>query len=335
MLKVIEPGDGRNYACIEPAAGQDQLYRLDPEVIKTLFREHGALLFRGFPLDLDSLTRFSSQFCSRFVRNESGRRINVSGDGTTQTVNLGQEAFPLHPELSRVPWRPDIAWFACASPPSIGGETLLCDGVPVVNSLEPATRDKLVGRFILYREETPLEAFTEWLGIPVPDEAALQRLSETSPFDFEYQHGRIFRSFLRPFFHRPLFTDDLAFGNFLLFARFMLKARVFPTFEDGSMIPDDICEELRSVTDRLTTVHRWQPGDILMVDNSRVMHGRNTVHDMRERVIWTQFGYLSFLPDDCDKTEPWRMSDDPRQIFFGPGARQAVMASGSRPANEG
>jgi hypothetical protein len=106
----------------------------------------------------------------------------------------------------------------------------------------------------------------------------------------------------------------------------MLNAKIFPTFEDGSIIPDAICEELRTVTDELTTAHRWQTGDILMVDNSRVMHGRNEVHDLQERVIWTQFGYASFLPDDYRASESWRHTGDPRQIFFGPGAMSAATA---------
>ena len=116
MFKVIDPARARNYISILPAAGDDRLCSLNPDDIKTLFRDNGALLLRGFQLELAAFTDFSSHFCSRFVRNESGKRLNISGDGTTQTVNLGQEALPLHPELSRVPWRPDIAWFACASP---------------------------------------------------------------------------------------------------------------------------------------------------------------------------------------------------------------------------
>ena len=326
MFTVIDPDSGRNYVSIIPATGDDQLSSLNTEDIKQLFGQHGALLFRGYRLELDSFTEFSSHFCSRFVRNESGRRLNISSDGTTQTVNLGQEAFPLHPELSRVPWRPDIAWFACASAPASGGETLLCDGVPVVDKLRKETSEYLKGRQVLYREETPLQAFTEWLGIPEPDDAVLARLSRTSPFEFSFQGGRIFRSFLQPFFHKPLYCDGPAFGNFLLFARYMLKARVFPTFEDGSIIPDEICHELREVTDELTTAHRWRPGDILMVDNSRVMHGRHEVLDMANRVVWTQFGYSSFLPDDYPAKETWRESGDSRQIFFGPGAKLAATA---------
>jgi len=175
---------------------------------------------------------------------------------------------------------------------------LLCDGVAVVPQLSAATRDALAGRALLYREETPRAAFADLLGVPDPTPALLEHLSATSPFDFDVHQGRIFRSFTRPFFHRPLFTGQPAFGNFLLFARFMLNARVFPTFEDGSIIPDEICAELKQATDGLTVAHRWQTGDILMVDNSRFMHGRNEVTDLAERVIWTQFGYARFAPTD-------------------------------------
>ena len=138
-----------------------------------LFKTHGALLLRDFAYDLAGFRAFTGQFCCRFVRNESGKREQVSADGTTQSVNLGREAFPLHPELSRVPWRPDIAWFACAQPPASRGETLVCDGVATAAGLDADTRAYLATRSVLYREETPLGAFTDWLGIPPPDDATL------------------------------------------------------------------------------------------------------------------------------------------------------------------
>lgn len=320
MAETVQADPHRSIVTLAASDGA-ALTSLSTEHVIELFREHGALLLRGYRFDLAELTAFTRPFCSRFVRNESGRRMPVSTDGTTQTVNLGHEAFPLHPELSRVPWRPDIAWFACARPPATGGETLVCDGLEVVPRLAPDLRAGLSDRAVLYREETPMGAFTDWLGIAPPDDRALERLSDSSPFRFEREGQRIFRSFSQPFLHRPLFSDGIAFGNFLLFARYMLRTKEFPTFEDGAAIPDDICAELRAVTDSLTIAHRWRTADILMLDNSRFMHGRNTVTDPAERVIWTQFGYAAFLPaDDPRQSEPWRHTNDPRAIFFGPEA---------------
>ncbi|UCC15063.1 MAG: TauD/TfdA family dioxygenase [Gammaproteobacteria bacterium] len=321
MIQTTPPNGSSNYLSIESADGA-LLESLSEADIIPAFKRHGALLFRGFRFDLNGLSQFTSRFCSRFVRNESGRRSQVSADGTTQSVNLGTEPFPLHPELSRVPWRPDVAWFACASPPSADGETLVCDGVQIAESLAETTRSALLGRDVLYTEETPMGAFTEWLGIAPPDDAMLTRLSSESPFKFQRRDGRIFREFTRPFLHRPLFCERKAFGNFLLFARYMLGTQKFPTFEDGSIIPEKVAEEIREVSERLTVAHRWRTGDVLMLDNSRFLHGRNGVRDPAERQIWTQFGYAAFLEEDDPRlAEPWRYTDDALSIFFGPHAR--------------
>lgn len=318
MIRFKPPGDATNYLSVLAEAGAP-LECLDTGEVTEQFKTHGAILFRGFQHDLASLSSFTSRFCSRFVRNESGRRSRVSQDGTTQSVNLGTEPFPLHPELSRVPWRPDIAWFACARPPSAGGETLVCDGASVVDLLSEGTRQTLSDRGVLYREETPMGAFTDWLGIPPPDDDALAALSRESPFHFVRSDGRIYRQFVRPFLHRSLFSGRPVFGNFLLFARYMLHTREFPVFEDESEIPDALVEELKAVSDSITVAHRWRMGDVLMLDNSRFMHGRNAVLNPQEREIWTQFGYAAFLGDDDPRlAEPWRYTDDALSIFFGP-----------------
>jgi alpha-ketoglutarate-dependent taurine dioxygenase len=320
MIVSTPPADPVNYLTLQTRV-PTPLDALDSADVIEAFREHGAILFRGFEYDVHSLSRFTAVFCARFVRNESGRRGRISSDGTTQTVNLGREAFPLHPELSRVPWRPDIAWFACARAPSSGGETLVCDGAAIAAGLSSSTRETLSERILLYREETPVGAFTDWLGIPPPDDRVLALISRDSPFRFERAGNRIFRSFTRPFLDRALFTKSPVFANFLLFARFMLGTRQFPTFEDGSIVPDPIVEEIRDVSEGLTVAHRWQRGDLLMLDNSRFLHGRNPVGNVEEREIWTQFGYAGFLDDDDERlAEPWRYTDDPLFIFFGPGA---------------
>ena len=316
MNPIQLPDEQTPYATINGAGAG--LGALDTGDVTELFRTHGALLLRGFDYGLAEFRAFTADYCTRFVRNESGRRERISADGSTQSVNLGREPFPLHPELSRVPWRPDVAWFACAQAPASRGETLVCDGVATAAALDEQIRGRVATRSVLYREETPMGAFTEWLGIPPPHDDTLARLSLSSPFEFRRMGQRIFRSFTMPFLHRPLFTDQPAFGNFLLFARQMLGTRQFPLFEDGSQIPDDVCHEIARVSQGLTYAHRWQTGDILMLDNSRFMHGRNPVDDPDHRRIWTQFGYAAFLdPDDPRAGQPWRHTDDARAIFFG------------------
>ena len=116
------------------------------------------------------------------------------------------------------------------------------------------------------------------------------------------------RSFSRPALHTPLFTDALAFGNFLLFARYYLGRPGFPLFDDGSPVPDAVLDEVMSVAEALSVPVRWQAGDLLMLDNSRFMHGREAVVADDGRLIASFFGYLKFAPVNPEEPAdpPWR-----------------------------
>lgn len=93
------------------------------------------------------------------------------------------------------------------------------------------------------------------------------------------------RSFSRPALHHPMFAERLAFGNFLLFARFHQQRPDFPTLDDGSNVSDSWVEAIRAAASRLSAPIAWQRSDVLMLDNTRFMHGRNAITDPTERVI--------------------------------------------------
>ena len=50
---------------------------------------------------------------------------------------------------------------------------------------------------------------------------------------------------------------------------------------------------------------------MLMLDNSRFMHGRTAIIDPAERLIGTFFGYLGFAIPDAEEPPcaPWRQAD--------------------------
>jgi alpha-ketoglutarate-dependent taurine dioxygenase len=55
-------------------------------------------------------------------------------------------------------------------------------------------------------------------------------------------------------------------------------------FDDDSEITDDIVAELNEVAERITTEISWQTGDILMVDNTRIRHGRRAFSDTQRDI---------------------------------------------------
>lgn len=315
MSTTIPPDQDRNHATVLADTYGDSLSELDDAEILDLFKTHGAVLFRGFSLDLPEFDAITSRFCSSFAFNESRGRKTVSSDGRTRTVNLGQEAFPLHAELSREPWKPDIAWFACATPPLCGGETIICDGRAVVAALGDETRQLLEDNRLEHKIPANPQDCERWLGVREPDAETLQRHAGTGPFEFSLVDGECFRTFYTPVLHRPMFLDEPVFANFLLFARYFHNNRTFPTFENGVEIPDELCMEIRQVADRLTVAVKWQQNDLIMLDNTRFMHGRNAVEDVDHRVILTQFGYANCAPldDDTLRAEPWRRQAAPAE----------------------
>ena len=54
------------------------------------------------------------------------------------------------------------------------------------------------------------------------------------------------------------------------------------TFGDGSEIPESYLSHLRDVMWRNMVFNRWEQGDLLMIDNFRISHGRQ----VRDIAVW-------------------------------------------------
>ena len=281
---------------------------VDETFLEAEFRRSGALLLRGFAFDVETFRHFAERLCSASVFNESRNRALIDPASNIQSVDLGTAPFPLHPELSREPWRPDVCLFACFSAPSRGGETTICDGIEIVRRLPPELVSEMLGRRLSYCQPALPEALEFWLGTRTPTAQQLASPPPQCPYTFTDTGDRIVRCFTRPFLHKPMFHDGPAFGNFLLFARLALRVTHFPVLDDGTEVPGEWVEAVMRAAAPVTYAVPWQRGDILIVDNSRFMHGRNPILSAGERKIASYFGYLGFAPENPeDPPNPlWR-----------------------------
>lgn len=306
MPLVSLPTRSRPYVLIE--AGAAAGIRIDSAEIIALYKSHGAILLRGFDFDVPKLREFTKAYCSGSVFNESPDRVLLDHEHNIQTVNGGRDAFPLHPELSREPWKPDVCFFCCLVPPSEGGETTVCDGIEVVNRLPPDVRAGLEEARLMYVQPATTETLLYWTGSATPAEIELHRVRTGCPYRFVRTPSGIMRVFTRPALHKPMFSNALAFGNFLLFARYYLGRSNFPVMINGRPVPEAWVEAVDRVSAELTVAVRWQTGDLLMLDNSRFMHGRHAIGNPQERLIASYFGYLNFAVADGEEPRdaPWR-----------------------------
>jgi alpha-ketoglutarate-dependent taurine dioxygenase len=306
LTRESHPTATRPYVRFDAEAGET-LASVSRERVRELYKEHGALLLRGFAGGLEEFRQLAVDLCPVAVQNESRNRAKLGPSQDVQSASLGTRAFPLHPELSREPWKPDAAFFYCVNPPVTGGHTTICDGVAIVRGLDPDLRDKMASRRLAYMHPARPNELQFWLGTADPDDAALAKPPPHCPYRFERIGNHVARIFTRPFLHRPMFTDELAFGNFLLFARF-LRGQKFPLLDDRTPAPDEWLEVLKQISDRLTVPIEWQTQDLLILDNSRFMHGRTAITEGDGRLIATYFGYVDFaVPDGEEPPNPiWR-----------------------------
>jgi hypothetical protein len=293
MTSTIPPAEGRPYVTLAADAGETPL-DIPAQTIERLYKTHGAILLRGFSLDMDAFRAFTAKYCASSVFNESPDRTVLDAENSIQTVNGGSAPFPLHPELSREPWKPDACFFWCINPPAHGGETTVCDGSAIVKQMPRDVYEAFAARRLVYTLRATPEVCAFWLGTPTPSDEALRNPPPECPYSFTRVGERIMRSFSRPALHKPMFSDNLAFGNFLLFARYHNGRKNFPLFDTGEIVPDALLDQVKAIGDRLAAPIAWQAGDVIMLDNTRFMHGRNAIADSVERRIASYFGYLRF-----------------------------------------
>lgn len=300
MPNIRLPEPGRPYVLVEPS-GEQQIADIDRSLIIDLYKAHGALLFRGFGVDVSDFRNFTQALCPTHVVNEIGGRLPIEPEHNIHTAASGVGAFPLHSELSREPWKPDVAFFGCLSAPTRGGTTTICDGIELARAMPKEVRQALMGRRLLYMVAAWPELLQFWLGDSNPSDERLRNPPPWCPFQFDRSDGIVVRYFSRPVLHRPMFSDELAFANFLLFARFKLNLRDYPLLDDGKPVPEPWLQAIKAAGDQVAAEVVWQAGDMLMLDNTRFMHGRTPITDASERRIVTFFGFLDFAVPDPEE----------------------------------
>jgi alpha-ketoglutarate-dependent taurine dioxygenase len=293
VASIIQPDSEKPFVSVV-ADTDKSLLSIDESAVISNHKKHGAILFRGFDLDVEAFGEFATKYCIGSAFNESGNRLLLDAENNIQTVNGSPYALPLHAEMSRDPWMPDVCFFGCTGPPTEGGETLICDGIEIVDNMEQALFDAFESRRLLHAQFSTPATCEYWLGTSDPDDSTLFNPPESCPYDFARVDGRIIHSFSRPALFEPMFSDELTFSNFLIFSRYQNQSRSFPVFENKEIIPDDLVAEVKAISDTISVSVKWQQDDVVMLDNTRFMHARNAVQDTDERLIMTYFGYLKF-----------------------------------------
>ncbi|MBW4572072.1 MAG: TauD/TfdA family dioxygenase [Tolypothrix carrinoi HA7290-LM1] len=279
--------------------GSKNILDLDNEEVINLFRESGTLLFNNFGTDADTFMKFTQLYCKSFSTYQGGGlrwgvldRQAINNIETLLTTSGHSQGFPieLHGEMYYLKNHPTILWFYCENPPIQGGQTTVSDGREIFKNLSDETKKLFQSQKIKYVRQ---QASGEWQTTFQTDdlnivqkfcdenETKLSINSETGAITTEYVCSAIVKS-------RD--GEDVFINNLLLiyiaewafqsgwFAENLKMTNSSPPLvvrmEDGSCIPEHIIEELQQICDNLTIDIQWEKGDVLMIDNTKILHGR-------------------------------------------------------------
>lgn len=274
-----------------------RLDQLDPGEIVELLRTAGFLLFRGFDTSIERFNGFVTRMSSLVVADPAREFFGEAA----QKVDAGMQAVGLHLENGNSPFRPDLTWFFCQKAASSGSQTTVCDGYRVWEGLSDEARDAFTAQDIVYARNVGERA---WKGLALHLLAGRKSYAEVTLDDLrafirepertqvrDNGDGSVFYAHREPAVRNPtLLGDRPAWANSIFGPSYNYERPVI-TFADGSEISPALLDEADRVTRNMTEDIDWRDGDVVIIDNTRVMHGRREILDP-QRTIFNAQSYL-------------------------------------------
>lgn len=280
------------------------LKHVDKKDIIELLRAYGVLLFRIPDVTQTDFEDFTKRFTSDFVRHGAMVRRSHSKDGATQSVTKGSAPIVLHRELHFSPFSPDIMWFYCKVAPTQGGATTVADGIEFFNRLSKTTQNFLINNPIKYKNVWSKDIYQTYFPNQSKEAIAseLNKMNCQGTFDkednltLEYLTYGVEKSKEGHYiFGNSIAIHEQYFSDVHLFQESDETMRHGISLSNGEKIPRDIIYEINEVGEEVTYEVPWQNNDFVMLDNTRMLHGRRTYPDGVEREILVRMANLPEL----------------------------------------
>lgn len=266
----------------------------------------GAVLFRNFtvssPVDFK---RFAASFGRPLGSYEFGStpRSKVFSGVYSSTEYPAHQSIPLHNEQSYTRHWPDWIWFHCMKPSLTGGETPIADSRLVYQRIPIDIREQFLTRELLYVRNYSAALDVPWQQVfNTDDRQQVERYCEQEDIQWEWKADGELRTRQRCqaaiqlpgsggwvwFNQAHLFhvsAVDVSLRDTLInsVGEENLPRNVY--FGDGTPIPDSMLDVVRSVYTETAITFSWQAGDVLMLDNRLVAHGRNPFAGDRKVIV--------------------------------------------------
>jgi alpha-ketoglutarate-dependent taurine dioxygenase len=274
-----------------------------PELMKSL-RTHGAVLVRGVVDNAELLNKVAARIGGELLTytERSTPRTQVSGNVYTSTEYPQNQIIVQHNESAYSDSYPSWLFFACAKAAETGGETPLADSRAVLERLPADLIGRLRDKGVRYTR-----AFREGMGLTW--EESFQTENRDDVEDYCRAHGIQFEwteDGLRTQHHRPAIVTDPVSGRESWFNQaHLFHVSNLPTatrealaelfdpqdmprgayYGDGTPFPDEEMDLVRTAFDTTMYAFPWVEGDLMIVNNILVSHGRKPYTGSRKTLV--------------------------------------------------
>jgi alpha-ketoglutarate-dependent taurine dioxygenase/acyl carrier protein len=270
--------------------------------------KHGAILFRGFNVtDVPMFERFARTVTSSLVNYVEGSSPRISmGDQLYTSTEYPPELFiSLHNELSYAHKWPGKIFFCCLQVPSQGGETPIADSRKVYSLLDSKTKEAFAQKEVKYLRNLKGKqgAGLSWQSVfETTDRVFVEEYCRQGGIEYAWKDdGSLHTAQVRPAVAQHPVTGETVWFNQVdqwhpsnlgsEAARAMLAVireedlPINARYGDDSALEEATLDEIREVFRQVTVSFPWQQGDVMLLDNMLVAHGRYPFSGPRQIVV--------------------------------------------------
>ncbi|MEM1169666.1 MAG: amino acid adenylation domain-containing protein [Cyanobacteria bacterium P01_H01_bin.35] len=275
------------------------------EFFETNLRQHGAILLKDF--HIDSISKFE-KVAGSITPGLFGEYGDLPREGVSKKV-YGSTPYPedkailFHNESSHLHRWPQKIFFLCLKAAESGGETPIVDCRKVYQMLSHKLREKLEEKQLMYVRNYVEDLDVSWQDFfHTNNKSEVESYCKNARIEFEWlENNGLKTSKVRPAITtHPKTGEKIFFNQIQLHHISYLDAAVRESllsefgekrlprnvyYGDGSPIEDSVIEEIGAIYEKAAINFPWQAGNMIMLDNMLIAHGRNPYVGERKIVV--------------------------------------------------
>ena len=290
---VVTPSDPKH---AESKSSFNQWVAEEKEGLQSLLIKHGAILFRGFPVedapDFESMLDHTHFVNMPYVGGAAPRSQVTSSRIVTANESPASEKIPFHHEMAQVPNPPGYIFFYCKIASQEGGATSILHSAEICKrffDIDKEFAEKIEAQGVNYKRVMPFKtdknsaigrSWRETFQVETKEEA--EKVMAEAGMKWQWLDNGNVATVTKnlPAIRLDPETNEKVFFNSVAAvysgwndSRNKGETSVL-SGDDGEVMNASVLAELIEQMDELCVNFKWQTGDVLWLNNYTVMHAR-------------------------------------------------------------